>query len=124
VKALFSTETYRTFRALENRIEPNLGAVERWFGHLDTKAIRRGVFLSVPDLKDSIEASIKAWNQQPQPFVWTAERAKSESALSRERASADAHPTQRPAYAPTLRESRGGRWPRARELPGIGAGPH
>jgi transposase len=49
-----------------------LNLVERWFGHLDSKAIRRGVFLSVADLKASIEAFLKAWNQAPKPFVWTA----------------------------------------------------
>ena len=40
--------------------------------NLDNKAIRRGVFLSVADLKASIEAFLKAWNQNPKPFVWTA----------------------------------------------------
>jgi hypothetical protein len=30
-----------------------LNLVERWFGHLDQKAIRRGVFRSVEDLKTS-----------------------------------------------------------------------
>jgi transposase len=49
-----------------------LNLVERWFGHLDSQAIRRGVFLSVADLKASIEAFLKAWNQAPKPFVWTA----------------------------------------------------
>jgi transposase len=49
-----------------------MNLVERWFGHLDHKAIRRGVFLSVADLKASIEAFVKAWNQDPKPFVWTA----------------------------------------------------
>src|SRR5216110_1939001 len=49
-----------------------MNLVERWFGHLDNKAIRRGVFLSVADLQASIEAFLKAWNQDPQPFVWTA----------------------------------------------------
>ncbi len=49
-----------------------LNLVERWFGHLDSKAIRRGVFRSVADLKASIDAFLKAWNQDPQPFVWTA----------------------------------------------------
>ena len=49
-----------------------MNLVERWFGHLDNKAIRRGVFLSVADLKASIEAFLKAWNQAPKPFVWTA----------------------------------------------------
>jgi len=49
-----------------------LNLVERWFGHLDNKAIRRGVFLSVADLQSSIDAFLRAWNQNPQPFVWTA----------------------------------------------------
>jgi hypothetical protein len=40
--------------------------------HLDNKAIRRGVFLSVADLEASIAAFLKAWNQNPKPFVWTA----------------------------------------------------
>ena len=46
-----------------------LNLVERWFGHLDNKAIRRGVFLSVTDLKASIDAFLTAWNQDPKPFV-------------------------------------------------------
>jgi transposase len=49
-----------------------LNLVERWFGHLDTKAIRRGVFLSVADLQASIEAFLAAWNEHPHPYVWTA----------------------------------------------------
>jgi hypothetical protein len=60
-----------------------LNLVERWFGHLDNKAIRRGVFLSVPDLKASIEAFIKAWNQNPKPFVWTATVESIQQKLSR-----------------------------------------
>jgi hypothetical protein len=46
--------------------------VERWFGHLDNKAIRCGVFRSVADLQAAIEAFLQAWNQNPKPFVWTA----------------------------------------------------
>lgn len=49
-----------------------LNLVERWFGELDDKAIRRGVFRSVEDLKASIDAFLKAWNEDPNPFVWTA----------------------------------------------------
>jgi len=49
-----------------------MNLVERWFGHLDNKAIRRGVFLSVADLQASIGAFLDAWNQNPHPFVWTA----------------------------------------------------
>ena len=46
--------------------------VERWFGHLDNKAIRRGVFLSVADLQAAIDTFVTVWNQDPKPFVWTA----------------------------------------------------
>src|SRR5216683_2066729 len=49
-----------------------MNLIERWFGHLDNKAIRRGVFLSVADLQAAIETFLEAWNQDPQPFVWTA----------------------------------------------------
>ena len=49
-----------------------MNLVERWFGHLDDKAIRRGVFLSVADLESSIGAFLQTWNKDPKPFVWTA----------------------------------------------------
>jgi transposase len=49
-----------------------LNLVERWFGLLDGKAIRRGVFHSVEDLKAAIAAFLTVWNKDPQPFVWTA----------------------------------------------------
>ena len=49
-----------------------LNLVERWFGELDSKAIRRGVFRSVEDLNASIDAFLNAWNKNPQPYVWTA----------------------------------------------------
>src|SRR6266852_1874975 len=49
-----------------------LNLVERWFRELTEKAIRRGSFLSVPDLKQAIEAFMQAWNQNPKPFIWSA----------------------------------------------------
>jgi transposase len=49
-----------------------LNLVERWFGELDNKAIRRGVFLSVENLEASINAFLASWNKNPKPFVWTA----------------------------------------------------
>jgi len=49
-----------------------LNLVERWFGELTGKRIRRGVFISVPDLIAAIEEYMAAWNQDPKPFVWTA----------------------------------------------------
>ena len=49
-----------------------LNLVERWFGELTCKRIRRGSFVSVPDLKRAIDEFLDAWNEQPRPFVWTA----------------------------------------------------
>jgi transposase len=49
-----------------------LNLVERWFGELTTKRIRRGSFSSVADLEKAIEEFLCAWNKHPQPFVWTA----------------------------------------------------
>jgi len=49
-----------------------LNMVERWFREITDKAIRRGVFVSVPELIVAIEAFIASWNQHPKPFVWTA----------------------------------------------------
>jgi transposase len=49
-----------------------LNMVERWFRELTDKAIRRGIFKSVPDLIAAIEAYLAAHNDDPKPFVWTA----------------------------------------------------
>jgi len=49
-----------------------LNLVERWFGKLTDKALRRGVFHSVPDLITAIEAYLAANNENPEPFLWTA----------------------------------------------------
>ena len=49
-----------------------LNLVERWFGELTSKRIRRGSFVSVEDLKGAIEEFLAAWNENPKPFVWTA----------------------------------------------------
>jgi transposase len=49
-----------------------LNLVERWFGELTQKRVRRGAFVSVPDLIAAIEEFLAAWNQDPKPFVWTA----------------------------------------------------
>jgi hypothetical protein len=49
-----------------------LNLVERWFRDLTDKAIRRGVFHSVNDLITAIEDYLKANNDNPRPFIWTA----------------------------------------------------
>jgi len=49
-----------------------LNQVERWFGELTQKAVRRGAFVSVAELQEAIEQFLQAWNEAPRPFVWTA----------------------------------------------------
>jgi transposase len=49
-----------------------LNLVERWFGELTGKRIRRGAFVSVADLVAAIEEYLVAWNTNPKPFIWTA----------------------------------------------------
>jgi transposase/transcriptional regulator with XRE-family HTH domain len=49
-----------------------LNLVERWFGELTSKRVRRGSFRSVEDLEKAIAEFLAAWNEKPKPFVWTA----------------------------------------------------
>jgi len=49
-----------------------LNLVERWFRELTDKALRRGVFRSVPDLIDKIEEYLAAHNAKGITFTWTA----------------------------------------------------
>jgi len=49
-----------------------LNLIERWFGELTNKRIRRDSFLSVEDLIAAINDFLAAWNENPKPFVWTA----------------------------------------------------
>ena len=48
-----------------------LNLVERWFGELTNKKLRRGTHRSVRDLNADIRAWIKTWNDDPKPYVWT-----------------------------------------------------
>ena len=48
-----------------------LNLVERWFGELTTKKLRRGTHRSVHQLNTDIRAWIETWNDNPRPFVWT-----------------------------------------------------
>jgi len=49
-----------------------LNMVEIFFSQLTDKAIRRGIFHSVPDLIDAIQTYLAAHNENPEPFQWTA----------------------------------------------------
>jgi len=48
-----------------------LNAVERFFAELTDKRLRRGVFRSVLDLIEAIDAYLEKRNQDPKPFLWT-----------------------------------------------------
>src|SRR3954452_22698726 len=48
-----------------------LNQVERWFGLLTDKQLRRGVHHSVTSLETDIQTWIEHWNQDPRPFTWT-----------------------------------------------------
>lgn len=63
-----------------------LNLVERWFRELTDKAIRRGSFVSVPDLKRAIDEFLSAWNEDPKPFIWTATVADIVQKIARARA--------------------------------------
>jgi transposase len=49
-----------------------LNQVERLFGLLTGRMIRRGTFLCVEALEQAIYQWLAHWNQKPQPFVWKA----------------------------------------------------
>ena len=48
-----------------------MNQVERWFGLLTDKLIRRGVHTSVQGLENDIRDWIATWNDNPRPFTWT-----------------------------------------------------
>ena len=48
-----------------------LNLVERWFGALTEKQIRRGVHRSTRELEAAIRHYVTVTNEQPKPFVWT-----------------------------------------------------
>ena len=47
-----------------------LNLVERWFGEVTTRKIRRGAHRSVAELEADINSWIMHWNANPRPFVW------------------------------------------------------
>ena len=49
-----------------------LNQVERWFGHITQRAIRRGSFRTVRELVRRIDAFVQHYNASSRPFAWTA----------------------------------------------------
>ena len=48
-----------------------LNLVERWFGELTNRKLRRSTHRSVAALEADVKTWIEAWNADPKPFVWT-----------------------------------------------------
>src|SRR6266508_2242530 len=48
-----------------------LNQVERWFGLLTDKQLRRGTHRSVQALEKDIRTWIEQWNTNPKPFAWS-----------------------------------------------------
>jgi len=77
--ATHSTAEIRTWLARHPRFHVHftptgsswMNQVERWFGLLTDKLIRRGVHTSVTALENDIRDWIATWNASPRPFTWT-----------------------------------------------------
>ena len=48
-----------------------LNLVERFFGILTQKQLKRGIFTSVDELEEKIIEFIDKHNKNPKPFIWT-----------------------------------------------------
>jgi transposase len=48
-----------------------INQVERWFGYLTDDLLRRSDHRSVQALEKDVRDWVKAWNENPKPFVWT-----------------------------------------------------
>ena len=66
-----------------------LNLVERFFGMLTQKQLKRGVFTSVAELEQKIIAYIDNNNKNPKPFVWTKSAEEILGKVSRARSTLD-----------------------------------
>src|SRR5487761_288662 len=48
-----------------------LNMVERWFGELTEKKIKRGAHTSIQNLERDFRECVANWNANPRPYVWT-----------------------------------------------------
>ena len=60
-----------------------LNAVEGFFAKLSKRRLKRGVFRSLVDLQGAIKRFLAETNDNPKPFVWTADPNKIIAAVRR-----------------------------------------
>jgi transposase len=80
-----------------------LNQVERWFGELTEKAVRRGTFVSIGELVEAIANYLQSWNEAPRPFVWSATVESIMEKIDRARATLD---TIKPGWAKRKRRKK------------------
>lgn len=51
---------------------PWINQVERWFGQISQRVIKRGSFTSVTDLVRRVHEFTREYNKDASPFVWVA----------------------------------------------------
>jgi hypothetical protein len=66
-----ATEASALCASLHSDSSKWLNLVERWFGKLTDKRIRRAAFMSVNDLVAAINEYMQVWNRNPKPLFWT-----------------------------------------------------
>ncbi len=75
-----TTQAIRDFLAAHPRVHLHvtptsaswLNAVETWFGQLERRALRRGIFTSLTELREAIRRFIETHNTHAaKPFRWT-----------------------------------------------------
>jgi hypothetical protein len=45
--------------------------VQRWFGELTNRKLRRSTHRSVKESETDVTAWVAGWHEDPKPFVWT-----------------------------------------------------
>lgn len=73
VQRWFKTKKHRRFHFHFTPTSSSwLNQVERWFGFITDRMIRRGTFRSVQALEQAIYQWLASWNDHPKPFLWMA----------------------------------------------------
>jgi hypothetical protein len=71
VAALATAERRATVSVPRAKQRSVSSPVQRWFAHLTDDLLRRGDHRSVQAVEADIRAWVRAWNDNPKPFIWT-----------------------------------------------------
>src|SRR5436190_1109853 len=82
-----------------------LNAVEGFFAKLTKRRLKRGVFCSIVDLQAAINRFLRETNDDPKPFVWTADPEKMVAAAKQARDAAAREAAEKVAAAEQARDA-------------------